>query len=144
MFAYNTALKEIELPSLEQVGTAPNSWYTQPPYLFEGCTKLRRVSFPKCRQFFSRAGFRNCNALKQVEIPAVKQLGRDSEGYEHENFGTFAFCTSLEELSLPELETLNQERWTFKQCLGLKKFSAPKLINIYTSGTTKSINEMFY
>lgn len=76
-------------------------------------------------------------------MPALEQFGRDTEGYENYDYGTFVYCRSLESVSFPSLKTLNQVRWTFKQCDSLKNFSAPNLTNIYAGGTTKTLDQMF-
>lgn len=89
---------------------------------------------------FSRAGFKNCVELKYIEMPALEQIGRDTEGYEKQDYGTFVYCRHLEDVSFPSLKTINQVRWMFKQCESLRSFSAPSLTNIYAGSTTKTLD----
>lgn len=61
-------------------------------YLFEGCTKLKKITLPSACQRIGSGAFEDCTALAECVIPDTCQ---SIEGY------AFSGCTALEQIEIP-------------------------------------------
>ena len=92
-------------------------------YSFQGCSKLDNVVLPNglesigCSDLYSSNSFAYCSNLKTIQFPpSLKYIG------------TFAFesCSSLEEISLPGLDRIDQ--CAFIRCSSLKEVRIPSTL----------------
>ncbi len=88
---------------------------------FEGCTSLRKITFPDTLRSFESGSFLNCTSLETVSIPeGVTALNR----YVSLDQGIFNGCTSLSSVKLPStLTTIGQH--DFENCTSLQSISLP-------------------
>ena len=89
-------------------------------YLFSGCTALKSVSMPECKQFLSEF-FRYCTALEYVNAPKIEFIS-----------DCFNYCHSLKEAIFPSLTRVGYD--TFWQCYALSKVSMPLVSRVDTHG----------
>ena len=95
---------------------------------FNGNTKITKVIIPGCVGSIGRAAFRDCTALKEVDIKTKTDL--DDAGYSFTFNGltqiedqAFQCCTSLESINLPE--TLTYLGDAFSYCTSLTAITLP-------------------
>jgi hypothetical protein len=60
----NSKLKEVNLPSVETIGTRA----------FQGCTGLKEISLPNCTRISDYA-FQSCSELTSIYVPELKSMG---------------------------------------------------------------------
>ena len=142
-----TAVEELEFPSLTQIGDAYGRYVD---YIWRNNYNMKRISCPQLHTMYCGGGaFAWCTHLKHIELPALKILShgwrRGGEWDENGRRATTMFyrCDQLEEINLPNLETILAAELIFTQCYSLKKVNAPKLVNIMYEGPT-SAKDMQY
>lgn len=104
-FAYNSSIKNIELPfGVQSLGASA----------FENCTEAQSVSLPDSLMIISKNSFKQCYKLKSVKIP-----------YSVQSIGSYGFyrCSDLESV---EFESLSSPIKIGDYCF----MSCPKLLEI--------------
>lgn len=138
VFAYDTALTYVELPSVTSIGTegsgsgdngtfegcsaltnivAPNLT-TILGRAFQYCTALTSVEFPELTTFKAHFAFSNCTALTSVIFPKLTNI----------TYGTFEDCTALTYVELP-LVTKIEDR-AFISCKALETVELPSVTSL--------------
>lgn len=113
-FRYSN-LENIEFPS--SLNTIGNK-------IFQGCSKLKSVTFSGIGlTYLSENIFNNCTSLKTVVLPeSLLILGKSA----------FNGCSALEEISLPKINQINED--CFKNCSNLKAITIPNTVNVIKTG----------
>lgn len=84
---------------------------------FRGCKSLETIDVPESVVEIGDLAFNGCSRLKAIKLPyRIKKIGGGGaiEG------GTFADCTSLREIAVPENVT-EIGMWAFRNCFSLQK-----------------------
>jgi hypothetical protein len=90
------------------------------PYVFYGCNSLSLdIDLPKATHI-SVAAFANTR-ITSINCEHLKSTGDSSDNF---NFGTFAFCSNLQNVNMPRIETLGGN--TFSNCTSLRKIILPE------------------
>lgn len=93
---------------------------------FQGCTKLKFVSFPNVNVIKGKSIFENCYALKEVDCPKLETLA---------GFYIFKNCNSLETLYLPEVKAIASG--PFISMKNIRSIIVPKIERITSFGGDK-------
>lgn len=104
---YCTALETVNFPKLTRIEQSA----------FSSCIALKTVEFPEAVNIYGSA-FQNCTALKSVSLP--KCLSTSNGGY------IFYGCTSLENVHVPLLGTVNEDM--FGGCTSLQEFEGESVV----------------
>ena len=107
-FAYDSALTEISLPSVETIDDLTGD---RGSWAFLDCTGLTKVDIPKVRTVGSLA-FEGCSALRTVRIGSDVEVIGD---------GAFTKCTGLETVSINRKQkntTLDPAKWSITDTTG--------------------------
>lgn len=121
-FVRTSSLKSLYCPKVEAV---ESNGFQQ--------TGLERVSMPNLTSL-GYAAFMLATRLKSVDMPKLETMegaAADEEGAVFDAL-TFAYCESLESISLPSLRTIGGEA-AFLNCVNLKYASFPKASDIGAS-----------
>ena len=86
---------------------------------FFECSELTKVSLPNCTEIGYRA-FYNCAKLEVLWLPSVTTITTNATN-------TFAYCSTLKEIDLPNLITASDMDSTFSNCANLTKINLPNL-----------------
>lgn len=87
---------------------------------FAYSTRLEEVILPDSLRIINSGAFNTCEALLKIKLPEGLKEISSTEWW----LGVFAYCSSLEEVVLPDsLEKLGP--YTFNDCLNLKKVVIP-------------------
>lgn len=158
-----TALKSVELNSVEEIGTEAFYGCMSLPSItlpegtrsigykaFADCFALREINLPDGIEKIDMYAFNNCHALENIVIPSgVKELShslfRECEGLKSvtlpagiEKIGNSVFykCEQLERISLPS-SVKEMGDWVFGYCTKLKSITIP-------NGVTQIGEKCFY
>jgi hypothetical protein len=140
-FAYCQALTHLELPKVTSLGA----------YAFSNCKNLAYVNLPACKGLLeTHSAFTGCIGMVTLKIPLVEKIHEmwnepmpllttfEANSLKTVETGNFLYgCTSLVELTLPNLETVPETPFLCNST-SLKKVSMPKLKNYGGSGFNDS------
>lgn len=160
-FKKYTALKEMVVPYESFTGKISISWFrglqslvyiefggcsALEEHSFDACSSLEEVSLPYCTDLGNYA-FYNCISLSSVYLPSVsiirhnafrntalKEIELPSLTSVKANYNecySFARCTSLKYVSIPQLAIITT--YMFRECSSLKEIYAPSCTSILTN-----------
>jgi len=93
-----------------------------PDFIFQGCSNLRKITFPKSLIKIGNKSFSNCKSLLNIKLPEnLKEIG----------LGAFEGCDSLRgSVRLPiSIEKIDQNAFAFHNKKGLKFVISPKRLD---------------
>ncbi|MBR7186791.1 MAG: leucine-rich repeat protein, partial [Clostridia bacterium] len=122
-FSYCSALEKVNLPAgLATIGAKT----------FQRCDALKEIFIPNTVTSIAVNAFYYCEALKTVtfeagnlETPLVLESSKTASGASTE--GVFYYCTSLEEITLPE-RTTQIGTGAFARCTSLETINIPSTV----------------
>ena len=105
------SLKQIKLPNIERIEREA----------FCNCYNLKNVDFPSTLCYIGDSAFEHCEGLKKIDLSNTK--------IELISNGAFSYCTSLEEIKLPDtLEKIGE--CAFSRCNSMSNIILPKNLKI--------------
>lgn len=101
---------------------------------FQGCTKLKFVSFPNVNVIAGSSIFENCYALKEIDCPKLETLA---------GFNVFKNCNSLETLYFPEVKAIASS--PFISMKNIRSIILPKVerINSFGGNNCPKLEEVY-
>ena len=100
--------------------------------MFNGCTSIRKVSFPSGITDIGYRAFKGCTALEEIDLPV---------GLKNIVSAAFSGCTGLKEVVIPTGVTTIRDN-LFANCLVLKSVNIPKTVTTIESSAFYSCSNL--